>query len=81
MPIMTSRLVMKLFDADTVSDEVAGSMIFNLKDYIDQKGGQPSSQFFWKNIYGSPLGVSGKNTKLMNDNPDMASHWKGRILM
>lgn len=39
MPIMTSRLVMKLFDADTVSDEVAGSMIFNLKDYIDQKTG------------------------------------------
>lgn len=35
----------------------------------------------WKNVYGSPLDVSGKVTKRMNENPEIASLWKGRILM
>ena len=35
----------------------------------------------WTNLYGSPLGCSGANTNLMNDNPEMASTWKGRLLM
>lgn len=78
---MSSRLVMKLYDEDKIKDEIVGSIIFNLKDFIDQKNGQPSSNFFWKNIYGSPLDVSGENTNLMNNNPDLASTWKGRVLM
>jgi hypothetical protein len=78
---MTSKLVMKLYDEDKLKDEIVGTMVFNLKDYIDEKNGEPCSRFFWKNIYGSPLGVSGANTNLMNSNPDLASHWKGRILM
>jgi hypothetical protein len=35
----------------------------------------------WVNLYGSPLGVSGGNTEKMNDNPEVASTWKGRTLM
>ena len=35
----------------------------------------------WKNLYGSPLGVSGENQVKMNENPDLASTWKGRTLM
>ena len=35
----------------------------------------------WKNLYGSPLGVSGENTNKMNDNPELASTWKGRTLI
>ena len=68
---------MKLYDEDKLSDEVVGSIIFNLKDVIGDKNGT----FFWKNIYGSPIDVSGDNTKLMNNNPELASTWKGRILM
>lgn len=37
--------------------------------------------FIWKNIYGAHLGYSGSTTTLMNNNPDLASAWKGRILM
>jgi len=37
--------------------------------------------YFWKNIYGSPLNVSGETKKAMNENPDIASTWKGRLLM
>jgi hypothetical protein len=74
---MSGRLVMKLFDEDKIKDEIVGSIIFNLKECIDKKNGQ----FFWKNIYGSPLDKSGENTDMMNNNPDIASTWKGRILM
>lgn len=43
--------------------------------------GPKNGTYFWKNIYGSPLGCSGENTNLMNANPEMGSTWKGRILM
>ena len=33
------------------------------------------------NLYGSPLGCRGENTDKMNDYPEFASTWKGRMLM
>ena len=77
LPIMSGRIVMKLFDKDAVSDEIVGSILFNLKDCISHYNGK----YFWKNIYGSPLDCSGENTTLMNENPEAASTWKGRVLM
>jgi len=74
---MSGRLVMKLFDEDKLKDEIVGSIIFNLKECIEKRNGS----FFWKNVYGSPLDRSGENTDKMNNNPDLASTWKGRILM
>ncbi len=35
----------------------------------------------WRNIYGSPLKCSGTNTDMMDANPEIASNWKGRVLM
>lgn len=35
----------------------------------------------WVSLYGAPLGVSGENTDKMNNNPEYASTWKGRILI
>ena len=35
----------------------------------------------WKNIYGAPVDVSGTTAKQMNENPEVASLWKGRILI
>jgi len=77
VPIMSSRVVMKLFDEDKISDEIVGSLLFNLKECVGPK----NHRFFWKNVYGSPLGVSGDNTKKMNANPEAGSTWKGRILI
>lgn len=68
---------MKIYDEDKLSDEIVGSLLFNLKECINQRNGK----FFWKNVYGAPVGYSGDNTNLMNANPDIASHWKGRVLM
>lgn len=70
---------MKVMDQDLVKDEVVGSILFNLKDCI--KDGKLVGKFFWKNIYGAPVDKSGANTDLMNSNPEVASTWKGRILM
>jgi len=54
-----------------------GSIHFDLKECMGSK----NRQFFWKNIYGAPKGVSGKMCDMMNQNPEMASLFKGRILM
>lgn len=40
------------------------------------------SPFTWKNIYGSPLNLSNSVAKVeANNNPELGSMWKGRILM
>lgn len=84
---MSSRVVMKLFDEDKLKDEIVGSILFSLKDCIGDKVRvvfihvKQNGTFFWKNIYGSPLGCSGDNTNKMNENPELGSTWKGRILM
>lgn len=65
LPIMSSRIVMKLYDEDKIKDEIVGSMLFNLKEVIGKKNGL----FFWKNIYGAPLGRMGDNVDAMNKNP------------
>jgi hypothetical protein len=71
--------VFKVFDEDLVCDEVIGSIHLDLKEIMseDRKDGF----FFWKNIYGAPLGVSGDTTDMMNENPECGSLFKGRILM
>jgi hypothetical protein len=36
MPIMSGKLIMELWDEDKTVDELAGSMIFNVKDMIKE---------------------------------------------
>lgn len=55
IPIMGGRLNFKVWDEDTLADEVVGAFTLDAKDIIGAKNGQ----FFWKNIYGAPLGHSG----------------------
>lgn len=40
-----------------------------------------NGRFFWKNVYGAPLNKTNKAAKAMNENPELGSLWKGRILM
>ncbi len=75
----SDRLVLKVYDEDPVNDEIVGSMYFSLKKII--KESQNEGILMWRNLYGSPLGCSGDNTLKMNDNPEYASTWKGRMLM
>lgn len=72
-------MVLKLFDYDSAGyDELVGSMIFSIKDIVNigEEG-----EFNWINIYGAPVDVSGDWSKKMNNNPEYASTWKGRVLV
>ena len=80
MPIMSGRVVLKIMDKDDVGkDEIVGSIVFNINDFIDT---ELDGQIFWKNIYGAHVSASsGSNTSQMNENPEIASSWKGRLLI
>jgi hypothetical protein len=54
-------------------------MFFSLKNLINQAGNVGLLK--WYNLYGAPLGCMGENTDKMNNYPEFASTWKGRILM
>jgi hypothetical protein len=69
-------------DEDDISDEVVGSIVFDLKDIIDREKNGDEPEVLWKNIYGSPMDQSGSKAKTeMNEHPEIASNWKGRVLM
>lgn len=71
---------MQLFDEDNVVDEIVGSMYFSLKKLI-RDGSVPGGLYFWHNLYGCPNGYTGSICDLMNEQPEVGSSWKGRILM
>ncbi len=67
-----------------MNDELIGTILVNIKDIIPDADGHPgkfNGIYDWKNVYGAPLGCSGKVTDKMNQNPEIASFWKGRILV
>jgi len=44
--------------------------------------GKLEGKFMWRNVYGSPINQSNSEHKReMNDNPEAASNWKGRVLV
>ncbi len=61
---------------------MCGSIFFNLKEIVHNAlKNNFEDVIFWKNIYGSPLGTHGGQTLIMNNNPELGSTWKGRVLM
>ena len=72
---------MTIWDEDNAIDEMVGTMEFGIEKYVRMAQRGESFEFFWEDIYGAPTGYSGKNTDLMNENPAVASAWKGRVLM
>ena len=81
-PLASDRLVMQMWDHDTIDpDDLVGSMFFSLKKLLDL-GAKQGGYFFWQNMYGAPIGYEGSNAGVMMDeNPEIASTWKGRVLM
>jgi hypothetical protein len=85
LPLIGGRVVFKIFDHNTaLADELIGSIHMELNKILPDANGKKGGLegvWDWKQIYGSPLDVSGKMTDKMNLNPEIASFWKGRILM
>ena len=76
-PVASNRLVFKLYDYNKLGDTLVGSMIFSIKDIVNLQ----ERTFSWINLYGAPNGYSGDTVTRMNNNPEVASAWKGRLLV
>ena len=81
LPVSAPEIAVRLMDEDDIgSDEMAATMLFKTKDIVDNVGNM-NGKFFWKNLYGSPMNQKNSAEKrAMNENPNVASHWKGRVL-
>lgn len=86
IPLIQSKINIKMMDEDATADEVCGSIIFDIKEIIDRHKANKPPLFEWKNVYGSPLegltDIYNQTVKEeMNENPEAASFWKGRVLI
>jgi hypothetical protein len=78
IPCVTGRLFVRVYDWDAASeDDIIGTVTFS---FTDIEAGR-YKDYFWANIYGAPLGKSGKHTDKMNAEPRYASYWRGRVLL
>ena len=77
LPVVSERLILKVWDSDTGGDQIIGAIHFNNRKI--QKIGK--NVFFWANIYGAPIDASGADADKANHNPEHGTCWKGRILM
>ena len=77
LPAVATQLVMTVWDEDKASgDDIIGTLRLHWKDIKENKYGD----YCWFNIYGAPLKVQGDYTDNMNEEPRIASNWRGRIL-
>lgn len=77
-PILEPNISLKVMDHDDIgADETCGTISLPTKWLLECK-----NTFKWFNVYGSPLGQSSSSARTkMNNNPDFATTFKGRILL
>jgi len=82
VPVSKDRLILSVYDYDSGKpDEKVGSIVLSIKELVANCSSK-DGELRWVNIYGAPTGlVEGPNMKKMNDNPEQASRWKGRLLL
>lgn len=80
-PVLADRLVIEVFDYNMfpASDNKIGALIFSAKQLIAD-GSKPGGFFIWKSLYGSPADNTNDAAEDMNENPEIASDWKGMVL-
>ena len=77
----SDKVTLKVYDKDNVKDEIVCSMNFHLKEIVNHPNPE-EGELRWVNLYGAPTGGwGGPVTAQMNQDPNSASNWKGRILM
>ena len=79
LPNVSGKLLIRLWDWDAGlnSDDIIGGVSFNWANVLAGK----YADYFWANIYGSHIEGSGPETDRMNNLPEVASYWRGRVLM
>ena len=77
-PCISDYVEIFVWDRDLTSeDDLVGSLRFKWKDVKLES----ESQAKWSNIYGAPHNIESETAKQMNLDNELASHWRGRILM
>ena len=76
-PTTSEKILFKLYDEDIGSNDLVGSFEVNVYDVINGLYIRPR----YINIYGGPQITSGKFTDIMNENAEIGSSWKGRVLI
>ena len=77
LPNVSSKLVISMMDDDPLRNEAAGCLVFEFKKIEHGE----FSNYFWRNLYGAPAGCDNAHAKTMNNVPEAASAWHGRILL
>ena len=80
LPLFQDDLKVRLWDSnDGVADTCMGTLPFKITDI--QKNDYKKAR--WCNVYGSPVNNPDKEEEVeeMNSNPELASKWKGRLLL
>ena len=80
LPLLDEYIKLEIWDENKevgAHDAIIGSIPIKLSRVLDGIYDNP----FWQNIYGAPENNNKESTKQMNQNPELASRWKGRILM
>ncbi|CAG9312955.1 unnamed protein product [Blepharisma stoltei] len=78
IPSVSNRLIIRVLDYDNTSkDDMVGTIAF---DWEEIEAGK-YSDYFWTCIYGAPKDLDNGPANKMNDYPELASAYRGRILM
>lgn len=76
-PTTSEKILFRVYDDDLTTKELIGSFEVNIYDVINRKYSSPR----YISIYGSCELTSGKYSNMMNENYEIGSNWKGRILL
>ena len=80
LPIKDEKLILQVYDEDTIADEIIASLVLNVKSMMKYDS-EENKCTKWVNLYGAPQGYMGSNVDKMNEDPELATKWKGKILM
>lgn len=77
-PSVSSKIIINVMDSDNFSaSELAATLDFEVEDVINGR----YSELFWAYLYGGPVNCSNDQALIMNAHPDIASNFRGRILL
>ena len=78
LPNVTSNLILRVWDHDIPDgDDLVGTLKFLYEDIVEGL----YENYFWMNIYGAPKQLDNEEATKMNTMPELASAWRGRILL
>lgn len=79
-PVLQDRLILEAYDYNLTGDVKIGSILFSAKQLISE-GEKEGGFYIWRNMNGAPIENNNEYADKMNEQPDIASDWKGYILL